>query len=92
MSTFTKKILSASADGKAIKVAATGTARKLTIEWGAAAAPDNLIEITIPAEAGLVLVSPGLLIQGNATALTVAAFAASANVVTIHGFVNEIAP
>lgn len=66
------------------------TARKLTIEWGGTAAPDDLIEITIPAESGLVLVAPGLLIKGAATALVVRGFAASANVITIHGYVNRI--
>jgi hypothetical protein len=68
------------------------TARKLTIEWGGTTAPDDLIELTIPAESGLTLVAPGLLIKGNSsTALVVKAFAASANVITIHGFVNQIA-
>lgn len=67
------------------------TARKLTIEWGGTTSPDDLIEVTIPAESGLVLVAPGLLIKGNATPLVVRAFAASANVVTIHGYVNVIA-
>lgn len=67
------------------------TARKLTIEWGGVSAPDDLIELTVPAESGLVLVAPGLLIKGNAsTALIVRAFCATANVVTIHGFVNRI--
>lgn len=67
------------------------TARKLTIEWGGVSAPDDLIEITIPAESGLTLVSPGLVLKGNATPLVVRAFAASANVVTVHGYVNRIA-
>ena len=67
------------------------TARKLTIEWGGVSAPDDLMELTVGAEAGLVLVAPGLLIKGNATALIVRAFAATANVVTIHGYVNRIA-
>ena len=67
------------------------TARKLTIEWGGTSSPDDLIELTIPAESGLTLVAPGLLIKGNATPLVVRAFAASANVVTIHGYVNRIA-
>jgi hypothetical protein len=67
------------------------TARKLTIEWGGVSSPDDLIELTVPAESGLVLVAPGLLIKGNAsTALIVRAFCASANVVTIHGYVNRI--
>ena len=67
------------------------TARKLTIEWGGTSAPDDLIEVTLAAESGLVLLTPGLIIKGNAsTALVVKAFAASANVLTIHGYVNRI--
>lgn len=66
------------------------TARKLTIEFGGTSAPDDLIEITVPAESGLVLVAPGLVLKGNASPLVVKAFAASANVVTIHGYVNRI--
>lgn len=65
--------------------------RKLTIEWGGTSSPDDLIELTISSESGLVLVAPGLLIKGNATALVVRAFAATANVITIHGYVNRIA-
>lgn len=67
------------------------TARKLTIEWGGTSAPDDLIELTVGAESGLVLVAPGLLIKGNATPLVVRAFAATTNVITIHGYVNRIA-
>lgn len=66
------------------------TARKLTIEWGSTSSPDDLIELTIAAESGLVLVVPGLVLQGNATALVVRAFAATANVINIAGYVNEI--
>jgi hypothetical protein len=67
------------------------TARKLTIEWGGVSSPDDLIELTIPAESGLTLVAPGLLIKGNAsTALVVKAFCATADVVTVHGYVNRI--
>lgn len=118
MATFTKKILSGSTDGKAIKVAATATAGttihtgsstattldevwlyaqntstsavKLTIEWGGTSSPDDLIELTVQPEAGLVTVAPGLLIKGNATPLVIRAFAGTANVITIHGFVNQI--
>ena len=39
------------------------TDRKLTIEWGAAASPDDLIEYTVKAENGLYLIIPGLLIK-----------------------------
>jgi hypothetical protein len=119
MATFTKTILSASTDGRAIKVAATatpgttihtgsataatidevwlyamntdGSAQKLTVQWGGTTSPDDLIEITLAAEPGLVLIAPGLLIKGNATPLIVRAFAASANVITVHGYVNRVA-
>ena len=63
---------------------------KLTIEWGEATAPDGNIEVTVLPEAGLVTVIPGLLIKGNATELEVRAFAGTANVICIHGFVNQI--
>jgi hypothetical protein len=62
--------------------------RALTIEWGGVADPDDLIEVTIPGQQGLVLVAPGLVLQNE---LVVRAFAAAADVVTIHGFVNRIA-
>ena len=66
------------------------TAVKLTVEWGGTGSPDDHIELTVQPEAGLVTVAPGLLIKGNATALVVRAFAGTANVITIHGFVNRI--
>ena len=66
------------------------TARKLTVEWGGTSSPDDLIEFTVPAESGLYLIVPGLVIKGNATALVVRAFCATANVVNIAGFVNRI--
>jgi hypothetical protein len=63
---------------------------KLTIEWGETTAPNGNIELTVLPEAGLVTVIPGFLIKGNATALVVRAFAGTANVVVVHGFVNRI--
>jgi len=63
---------------------------KLTIEWGGTTSPDDLIELTVLPEAGLVTIVPGLLIKGNATPLVIRAFAATADVVVIHGFVNQI--
>ena len=61
---------------------------KLTLEWGEATAPDGNIEINIGAEGtGLVLIAPGLLLQNS---LVIKAFAATANVVTITGYVNRI--
>jgi hypothetical protein len=66
------------------------TDRKLTIEWGGVSSPDDLIEYTVKAENGLYLIAAGLLIKGNATPLVVRAFAATANVISIHGYVNRI--
>jgi len=66
------------------------TDRKLTIEFGGTSSPDDLIEQTITAESGLLLVVAGLVIVGNATPLVVRAFAASANVVMVGGYVNRI--
>ncbi len=63
------------------------TARKLTIEWGEATAPDGNIEIVIAPEDGYVLIAPGLPLQNG---LVVRAFAATANVILINGYVNRI--
>ena len=63
---------------------------KLTIEWGETTSPDGHIEVTVLPEAGLVTVVPGLVMQGNSTAKVVRAFAGTANVICIHGFVNRI--
>jgi hypothetical protein len=63
------------------------TDRKLTIEFGGTSSPDDLIEQTITAESGLILVVPGLVVTGS---VVVRAFAASANVVMIGGYVNRI--
>ncbi len=60
---------------------------KLTIEWGEATAPDGNIEVVVPAEDGYMLVAPGLLLQNS---LVVKAFAATANVILINGYVNRI--
>lgn len=62
--------------------------KKLTIEFGGTSAPDDLIELTVPAESGLVLVVPGLIVTNS---VVVKAFCATANVVMIAGYVNRIA-
>ena len=121
MATFTKKILSGSTDGKAVKVAQTATAGttihtgsatatthdeiwlyavnssassvKLTIEWGEATAPDGNIEVTVLPEAGLVTIIPGLVLSGTGSAATtVKAFAGTASVIMLSGYVNRITP
>jgi hypothetical protein len=113
---YKKSKLSASTDGRGIKVAATtspgtlihtalnslavnewdevwlravntsGSAVKITVEWGGTTSPDDLVEITIPAEAGFTEVIPGHVLQ-NAAQIRV--FAATADVIVIHGYVNR---
>jgi len=63
---------------------------KLTVQWGGTTSPDDDIEYTVKAENGLYLIVPGLILKGNATALVVRAFAATANVICISGYVNRI--
>jgi len=66
------------------------TSRKLTIEWGGATAGGDIMELTVTAESGLVLVVPGLILKGAATALEVRAFAATTSAINIFGYVNRI--
>tara|TARA_R100000808_G_scaffold23356_1_gene51752 strand:- start:2078 stop:2434 length:357 start_codon:yes stop_codon:yes gene_type:complete len=61
---------------------------KLTIEWGTTTAADGNIEVTVPAEQGLMQVIPGLILHNTKV---VTAFAGTANVICLHGFVNSIA-
>jgi hypothetical protein len=62
----------------------------LTIEWGGATDPDDLIEITVPATgAGPTLVIPGWILT-NSLVITAFAAAGSPNVITINGWVNRI--
>ncbi len=63
------------------------TDRKLTIEWGGTSSPDDLIEFTVPAEDGLYAIIPGFRLTGS---LVIKAFAATANVIMIGGYVNRI--
>jgi hypothetical protein len=61
--------------------------RLLTIEFGGTSAPDDNIKATITSQSGLTMVVPGLILSGG---VAVKAFADSANVVVIFGFVNRI--
>jgi hypothetical protein len=66
----------------------SSAAVKLTLEWGGVAAPDDHVEINIGAEGtGMILIAPGILLQNG---LIVRAFAATANVINIFGYVNRI--
>lgn len=63
------------------------SAVKLTIEYGGVTANTDHIESTIPAEAGLTLIVPGLPMNNS---LVVRGFAGTANVINISGYVNRI--
>jgi hypothetical protein len=60
----------------------------LTIEWGGATVPNDNIVQSIPAKTGLSLVVADLILRNS---LVVTAFAATTNVITIHGYANRIA-
>lgn len=60
---------------------------KLTVQFGDTTSPDSDIEVGVPGEGGLLLVVPGLLLTNSAV---VRAFAGTANVLIMHGFVNRI--
>lgn len=59
----------------------------LTVEFGGATVPDQNIILTVSTKAGLILVIPGLLLTNSKV---LKAFAATANVITLSGFVNRI--
>ena len=65
----------------------SATARVLTIEFGGTTDQDDLIELEIGADSGMTLIIPGLLLQNS---LLVKAWAASADVININGYVNRI--
>lgn len=60
---------------------------ELTIEWGGATDPDDHIVLTVPKDSGLLTVVPGLIISNS---LVVRAFAGTANVIVLTGYVNRI--
>jgi|TARA_A100000172_G_scaffold67354_2_gene47062 hypothetical protein len=59
----------------------------LTIEFGGVTVPDDLIEVSVPAQQGLMLVVPGLVLQNS---LYVKAWASVINEVSLFGFVNKV--
>lgn len=63
----------------------------VTIEFGGVTNPGFTIIVTVPWKQGLVLAIPGLLLpDAGGGALTIAAFAATANVVSAFGYVLRI--
>jgi hypothetical protein len=64
----------------------------LTIQYGGTATPLNDIKLLIPATNGLTLVIPGLILSGTGAASTVMyAYAGTASVVTVSGYINRVA-
>lgn len=61
----------------------------LSVQWGGTASADE-IEIVLAPLSGLQVIAPGILIKGNASPLVVKAYATTANIVSIHGYVNTI--
>jgi len=59
----------------------------LTIEFGGPTVPDQNIVVTVQNKSGLLLVVPGFILQNG---MVVKAFAGTANVITINGYVNNI--
>jgi len=60
---------------------------KLTVQFGGTTSPNQDIEVSISGESGLYLVIPGFILTNSAV---VRAFASTANVLIMHGFVNRI--
>lgn len=59
----------------------------LTIEFGGNTNPDDYITVNVPAQTGMYEVIPGICLSGG---VVVKAFAGTANVINISGFVNRI--
>ena len=63
----------------------------LTVQFGGTASPQNAKPITLAPQSGDVLIVAGLPLTGTGAAVsTVAAFAATASVITISGYINRI--
>ena len=58
----------------------------LTIQWGGTTAPNDIIQVTIPAQSGFLEVVAGHILQN---ARQILAYAATANVIVLHGFVSR---
>lgn len=67
----------------------SGAAVTLTVEWGGVVDPDDLLvkAVSVPANSPPILIAAGIPLSGSKVA---AAFASSANVLIITGYVNRI--
>jgi hypothetical protein len=63
----------------------------LTIEYGSTTSPDQNIIVGIPSKSGLSICVTGLILTGTGSAgRTITAFAGTANVINIAGYINRI--
>ena len=64
---------------------------KVTIRFGGIEEPEDYIETTVTAESGLVLLVPGLILQGMAsTGQIILGAAETGDEVAVYGYVNRI--
>ncbi len=59
----------------------------LTLEMGGVTSPDDLVQFTVPFKNGLYLVIPGFVFNNG---VVIRAFAQTANLISIFGWVNRI--
>jgi len=59
----------------------------ITVQLGGTTSPDDLIQLTVPFKSGLYLVVPGIPLNNGQI---VRVFAASANLISVSGWVNRI--
>jgi hypothetical protein len=67
--------------------------RTAHIQFGGSTEPDDVISVGIEANAGLFVAAPGLPLTGTGSASrNVKAYASTANVISVTGYVNRITP
>lgn len=62
----------------------------LTLEWGGVTSPDDKIISSIPPQSTVVVVPGQALVGTGSAGRTIGAFAATANVINVFGYVNRI--
>ena len=61
----------------------------VNILWGGTVEPNDLCRLAIPNQSGRVLIADGKLINNG---LVISAYAPTASIITVDGFVNRIVP
>jgi hypothetical protein len=63
----------------------------VTLQYGGTSNPDDSIIVGIPAQTGLSLILPGIILNGDGTnGRVIRAYAGTGNVINIVGYVNRI--